>query len=457
MKPFTAQCFFLAAVVAAANIALSADTSELVNHKVAQQDLIFLREMTQDVIQASRVQPGSNGGGDWSITNACGFALLTPGKDTYRAFWIRDFSMALDSGLVDAQEISNHLILVCKVQNGAQERNLAHGLHIPPWAVPDHINYDGRPVWFPGTYSSGDDQGTGTFGRLPPIDDHYEFVHIAFSLWKVTHNSSFLRTEIDGVSIYERLEKAFHSPAIDSPTGLAQTTEKDRAVGFGFCDAEVHTGKLLFASLLRYRAAGELGEMAEALKKTDVTASYGALQRTMRSHLEVVFKNAKANAGWLLASTGLSSQPDVWGTLFALHMGVLDPSAAGGARKTIARAVRAKTITLEGAVRHVPTDKDFSKTSAWERSYSAVNTYQNGAYWHTPSGWLIEALWSEDRDLALQEFQQMIKHLKAQDYRISPNNGAPWEAFGSNGKARQNGVYLASVALPFSVLQRLSN
>lgn len=26
-----------------------------------------------------------------------------------------------------------------------------------------------------------------------------------------------------------------------------------------------------------------------------------------------------------------------------------------------------------------------------------LNTYQNGGYWHTASGWLIEALWNEDR------------------------------------------------------------
>jgi hypothetical protein len=454
MKLFVALSLSLV-VVAGADTALCADTSELTEHKLAEQALSFLREMTRDVIQASRVQPGSNGGGDWSITNSCGFALLTPGKDTYRAFWIRDFSMALDSGLIDAQEISNHLILVCRVQNGSQERNLADGLHIPPWAIPDHINYDGRPVWFPGTYSSGDNQGTGTFGRLPPIDDHYDFVHMAYSLWKSARDSNFLRQQVDGVTIYERLENAFRSPTIDSLTELVETNEKDRAVGFGFCDAEVHTGKLLFASLLRYRAAGELSELGQAIGRSDAAANYRSLQQTMRSHLSDVFKDPRSTDGWLRASTGLSSQADVWGTLFALRLGVLEPIAAKAAQETVAQAVTAKTITLEGAVRHVPTDKDFSKSSAWERSYSAVNTYQNGAYWHTASGWLIEALWQQNRDLALQEFKRMITHLETQDYRKSSNNGAPWEAFGPNGRARQNGVYLASVALPFSVLQRL--
>ena len=49
----------------------------------------------------------------------------------------------------------------------------------------------------------------------------------------------------------------------------------------------------------------------------------------------------------------------------------------------------------------------------------------------------------------------MIAHLRAQDFRKAPGNGAPWEVFGRNGQARQNPVYMASVALPYSVLKDL--
>ena len=228
-------------------------------------DLDFLRDMTRDVVEASRVKPGSNGGGRWPLTNSCGFTLITPGKDTYTAFWIRDFSMAVDSGFITAEELRNHLLLTCKAQNGPAELKLANGLHVPAWAIPDHINYDGRATFYPGTYASGHDQGSGACGRVPPIDDHYEFVHIAYTYWKATHDAGPFAVEVKGTTVFERLEKAFACPTTDPETGLAQTTEADRAVGFGFCDAETHTGKLLFASLLRYRAAGELAELAKAL------------------------------------------------------------------------------------------------------------------------------------------------------------------------------------------------
>jgi len=418
-------------------------------------DLAFLRDMTRDVVEASRVKPGSNGGGRWPITNSCGFTLITPGKDTYTAFWVRDFSMSVDSGFVTPEELRNHLLLICKAQNGPSEHKLANGLHLPPWAIPDHINYDGRPSCYPGSYSSGQDQGNGAFGRVPPIDDHYEFVHIAYTCWKGTRDARIFQVGIEGITVFDRLERAFACPTSYPETGLAETTEADRAIGFGFCDAETHTGKLLFASLLRYRAAGELAELASALGHRERVAGYRQIQKIIRANLARTFSDPQSGDGWLRASIGLSGQPDVWGTLFALHLGVLDRARAAAARTTVADAVRKGTITLEGGVRQVPTNRDFSKTTAWERSLSPVNTYQNGGYWHTASGWLIEALWKKDRQLALQVFGEMITHLRAQDFRKGPGYGAPWEVFGANGQARQNGVYMASVALPYGILKRL--
>jgi len=283
----------------------------------------------------------------------------------------------------------------------------------------------------------------------------YEFVHIAYTYWKAARDKGIFGVEVKGTTVFERLERAFACPTIDPETGLAQTTEADRAVGFGFCDGETHTGKLLFASLLRYRAAGELAELARALDHRERVAGYRQIQTTIRASVASTFGDPEHIGGWLRASTGLSRQPDVWGTLFALHLGVLDRAEAAAAQKTVADAVRRGTITLEGGVRQVPTDLDFSKTTAWERSMCALNTYQNGGYWHTASGWLIEALWKEDRPLALQVFKEMLAHLRAQDFRKGPGYGAPWEVYGPNGQARQNAVYMTSVALPYGILKRL--
>lgn len=436
-------------------ILLAATIAGWAGDRLPKADLEFLRDMTRDVIEASRVRPGSNGGGRWHLTNSCGFTLITPGKDTYTSYWPRDFAMSVDSGFITPGELRDHLLLTCRAQNGPSDRKLANGLHLPPWAIPDHINYDGRPTYYPGTYASGEDQGAGACGRVPPIDDHYEFVHIAYTYWKATHDVQVFRTEVNGVSVFERLENAFASPTTDLNTALAQTTEADRAVGFGFCDGETHTGKLLFASLLRYRAAGELAELARAVGRRERASAYRQVQKMIRANIIPTFADPKAIGGWLRASTEISRQADVWGTLFALHLNILGRADADAARKTIADAVRRGTITLEGGVRQVPTDMDFSKTTAWESSMCALNTYQNGGYWHTASGWLIEALWKSDRKLALRVFDEMIAHLRAQDFRKGPGHGAPWEVFGASGQTRQNPVYMASVALPYGILKNL--
>lgn len=114
--------------------------------------LSFLREMTRDVIEAARVQPGERKGSN--VANSVGFPLLTPGGN-YPAYWIRDFSMSLGSGFITADEMLAHLRLAARCQNGPTARRLRNGLLIPPYAIPDHINFDGSPVFYPGTYSAG--------------------------------------------------------------------------------------------------------------------------------------------------------------------------------------------------------------------------------------------------------------------------------------------------------------
>jgi hypothetical protein len=209
-------------------------------------------------------------------------------------------------------------------------------------------------------------------------------------------------------------------------------------VGFGFCDTVYLTGGLLFPSLLRYRAARQFG-------LNDVASS-------IASHLAPIFADEKQKHGWLYAATGVGRQPDVWGTLFALHLRVLPDDFAARTRETIVDAYRRGTITLEGAVRHLPTD-----VGAWERMSPAVavNTYQNGAYWHTPTGWLISALHRSHPELAMQVFGEYIAHLREQDFRRGEQFGAPWECFGRDGAARQNPVYMTSVTAPLAVIQQL--
>ena len=164
----------------------------------------------------------------------------------------------------------------------------------------------------------------------------------------------------------------------------------------------------------------------------------------IKSAIPKVF--GEKESGWLRAATGIGLQPDVWGTLLALHLGVLDKPTEQRARRTVLGAYRAGTISLEAAVRHVPTNRDFSARSAWEQAREGKGIYQNGAYWHTPTGILVEALAKEDKSLGLKVFGDYVAHLRK-------GGEIPWECFNPAIKHAQNGGYLASVAWPYSVLK----
>ncbi len=416
--------------------------------------LTFLKELASATIESARIPAGKSRGG--TGPNATGITLISPGGN-YPALWVRDFAMSLDCGLIGPTEILPQLRLIARCQNGDNERRLPSGAIIPQFAIPDHINLAGGAVFYPGTYSSGNDQGASPWGPLPPIDDHYYFIHIAYALWRDGANTGVLEEVIGGLSLLERLEKAFASPACDPNSGAAITTRERRAVGFGFQDSVYLLGALSFSTLLRYRAACQLAELCRAMRRARSSERYAKIARQIAANLVTLFGDPFKRDGWLLAATEVGRQPDVWATLFALHLKVLPTRAAKLARKTVAAAVRTpgNTIEYQGAVRHVPSDRYYRVDQCWESGGGPVNTYQSGAFWHTPTGWLIEALHDTEPTLAREVCDRYLQHLRTGDFRLQDRR-APWECFGINLAGAQNPVYMTSVTLPLAVLQGLS-
>ena len=82
--------------------------------------------------------------------------------------------------------------------------------------------------------------------------------------------------------LLERLELAFAVPPARSDTQLVWCDESNRGVSFGFTDVVVHTGDLLFASLLRGRAARQLAELTSKSQYLDIA-------ETIRRAVPVVF------------------------------------------------------------------------------------------------------------------------------------------------------------------------
>ena len=433
-------------------LATSAQAAKAATRPVDASSLAFLKEVATATVESARVRPGQTRSG--MGPNATGITVITPGGN-YPALWTRDFAMSLDCGLIGAAEILPQLRLIAQCQNGSTERRLPSGAIIPPFAIVDHVNMAGGAVFYPGTYSSGDDQGAPPWGPLPPLDDHFYFIHIAYALWRDTGDAKFLSESIGAFTLLERLEGAFRSPASDPTTGAAVTTKERRGVGFGFHDSVYLLGAMSFTTLLRYRAARQMAALCKAAGKSQASATYKRESQKIAAQFLPVFADPAQRDGWLLAATEVGKQPDVWATLFALHLGVLSGKAADRARTTVADAVQAPghTIEYQGAVRHVPSDRYFRPNQCWEAGGGAAGTYQSGAFWHTPTGWLVETLQSVNPTLARQLCDRFITHLREGDFRKGGGRNAPWECFGMNMAGAQNPVYMTSVTLPLAVLQ----
>ncbi|EIQ01551.1 hypothetical protein OpiT1DRAFT_00122 [Opitutaceae bacterium TAV1] len=422
---------------------------------LSPESLRFLSGFAAASIEAARVRPGESVS-PLHPANTTSTTLIRPGgRACYPAVWTQDFAMTLATGHVTPEEMWDHLALVAAAQNGPVARHLASGATIPPHAIPDHVLFDGTPVYFPGTYSGGENQGGEPWGILPPVNNHYEFILIAWHLWRATGSADFLHRSVAGLTLIERLRTAFAVPRTDPETGLVFTDAATRAVGFIYCDSIYMTGYLHFASLLRWRAAHQLAELEDAIAAPPASraAALRAQVAAIPKNLVRIFGAPDRIGGWMQAATGIGRQPDVWGTIHALHLGLLAGEPARAALREIVLALETGTIACQGAIRHVPTNHDARADSAWERTHTPHNFYQNGAYWHMPSGWLISVLADEHPAWARRIFDDMIAHFRAEDFRQGPECCAPWECIGKTRDACNNPLFLGSVAVPCGVLQ----
>jgi len=417
---------------------------------LTDKDAEFLTQITKDVIEASRVRPGQAVAG--FKPNASGAVLIRPGgRECYPAFWIRDYAMSLACGLIPLDEQEHALLHTARNQREGDWETRSGSL-VPHGSIPDHISFEGLPIYFPGTIDDYEGQG-GVWGKRPALDDHYYFIHMAWYFLRATGDAAILKADTNGRPLIDRLDLAFRVPSSRTDNQLVCCSEEDRGVTFGFVDSISHTGDLFFCSALKCWAARQMGEIHRALGNEEKAAHYARTEETLRRAIPQTFGGGR---GLLKASTGKSAQPDVWGTAFAVFADALEPECADAASNALAQAYKAGTLSWRGSVRHVLTTDDYSEDSAWESAPpNSKNRYQNGAYWNTPTGWVCYAIAQTNQASALQLAGDFIDELREGDFRKGPDYGSPWECMHPDGNYRQNPVYMTSVTGPLAAFQRL--
>jgi len=411
------------------------------------EDFNYLKGLTRAVMDSSRIYPGQIISKDFGA-NATGITLIRPGgRVTYPAFWIRDYAMSIETGFVSIEEQKQMLLFTAATQCD-QTWISASGSMIPFGAIPDHIRIDdSKPIFFPGTYNYSS-QGGKTWGMTPPYCDQYYFIHMAYQFVVGSKAPHFLLKEINGIRLIDRLEMAYKVPPTKLEGVLVNTTDDFRGIDFGFRDVINITGELCFPSLLKFKASLELSELFNLLHRNDKSKFYQNIAVKLKQQIPGVFADSR---GMLLASTGKGKQADVWSTSLAVFLGVMEGDQQKKTCQFIRDAYMKGSLAKNGNIRHILTTDDYSNSTAWEFSLAPKNSYQNGAYWGTPTGWICYAIAKVDIAAAKKLAKEYIDDLRSGDYRKGAEFGAPWECY--NSDKPQNAVYLATVSCPFIVFK----
>ncbi len=450
----------LSGAITAVAVLLSAFGFALVRAAGAQvldrADAAFLEDQARRVVASARLPAGGSSGA-WR--NATPYDLHVPGGNMgYPAFWVRDAVMMLGGDLISATEVEGWIRLIAGTLRGPGDWTVRPGVVVPAGAVPDHINFDGRPTFYPGNYETGEKQGGPPWGKYPPLDDHFFFIGAVYEHWRMSGSpalfGSKLKTSFGEARLSEICRTAFRVASSDPATGLVEAgdVETENAKDWGFCDAVSKSGKLLFPSLLKYRAALRLAELFEAAGDPVRAGDFRTEAGRIRAALPGTFlrMTADGSEGWLHSATGVGDQPDVWGSAFAVAIGAVDEPASGKIARALARSFREGTAVRQGWVRHLPTT-DRTKGGYWAVSVAKPGEYQNGGYWGTPAGWVIAAIHRVDPAAAAGMARDFVASLR-KNMRLDGTTQA-WEWFNPDTGARNNPLYVATVALPYLTLK----
>ncbi len=367
--------------------------------------------------------------------------LIYPSGDMkYQAFWVRDCAMICETGLVEPETMKTCIEFIATYgQNGEKTRYFQNGMYAQPWAVTDHIGFNCRPSFYPGTYSTDDNQGDGECGIIPPLCDAYYWITLVLQYVKQSGDASILKNEYAGVALLDRLDKAFHANPAREDTQLSYTTDEDFAIDWGFCDGIKKRGDLLFSSILRWRAANALAFFYGELGERSKVAAYEKIAATIKKNIPLTFYAKET--GWLYSATEICRQHDVWGTAFAVENGLLPEEEERAACKALYEGYRDETAVHRGYVRHIRTCDDYSKTACWERAshiHAPYNYYQNGSWWGTPVGWYATALYKYDKESCFALLDDFIDFTEK-------HGGVIYEYFNYNLQGLQGANYGTSV------------
>lgn len=327
----------------------------------------------------------------------------------YEAFWLRDYAYTLEGSIesYSPQELTSCCTLFVK--------SLA-----PDGSGVDCVRFDGTPVYKP---------GFGTMGENPVADGGPFTVDVAWHTFRKTKDRMLLKKFIDD------LVRTMKSVPLNKKNDLVWIDPDknwDRCP-YGFTDTVRKTGDVLFCSLLYCQASRQISDLLLACNRKDQAHEWK--KRAERTAIQIRKTFWDPHVGLLRAATVRCREHDIWGSAFAVYLGVANHEQS----QTIAQTLRKNYsgIVQHGQIRHLLGGQ------YWELA-CAKDEYQNGAFWATPAGWFVYALDIADPRLADQTVLDLVSDFKE-------NGVCEW----IRGPKRNLPGYLASISLPIYGIEKM--
>jgi hypothetical protein len=327
----------------------------------------------------------------------------------YEAFWLRDFAYTLE-GSIDSYS-DKELLDASRIFIGNIS---ADGAGV------DCVAFDGRPIYKP---------GFGTMGDNPVADGSQFTVAVAWHTYQKTKDLEFLGEVIDD------LVGTMNAVPRNPKTKLVHIESDgwDRCP-YGFTDTVQMQGDVLFCSLLYVESGRRLSDLLKAVGRKDDAVKWKRRADAVAASIRKVFWDSQT--GLFRAATVRCREHHIWGSAFAVYLGVADDSQS----RAIAKYFRDNysQIVQKGQIRHLPGGV------YWETCRAARDTYQNGAYWATPTGWFVYTLDLVNPTLADKTVIDMVTDFK--------KNGVYEWVFGEKHRLPD---YLASACLPLAGIRAM--
>lgn len=341
------------------------------------------------------------------LTAVDGTTLFTPdGVGHYGAQWTRDFAYLVEHGGEFLEK--NEVRAAIEAQLAGQR---ADGV------VPDRVDAHLVPIYYAGAVRGALNAGEslamlqendpkalhGPMGAIPTLDNPMFMVSLVYHYQRHFDDAAFVRAALPA------LRKGLDW--VPRNRGLVFNDAQRPASPYGFHDNVAMGGHLLFCSLLYVLACRQMAELEPA-----AAHEWLGREATVEDNLWLLWDEDR---GVYLAANEICRQVDVWGNALLVANDIGDPVRRERVARYLAR--EHESFVYAGQVRQLPTPE------YWERMFKPVrkDTYQNGGYWGTASGWLIAALRTVDTTLAERTLQELLNDYRQNGIRewVSPCAG----------------------------------